>query len=611
MASSRPTTNGRTVSRRDRRRARPVAPILLVTLLGASLAAGLPLCDAARAAAGDGDPDPGVALVPGFTAELDAPSAGDGETSGNAAGGDASPSRRSVLPAVDGRTVGERERLALLGASAEPIAAADYRLGPGDGLELSLSGASEPPATLIVDAEGSVVLPGRAGRLEVAGMSLATARDAVGRALAREFRDQHFELTLTRLRRFKVFVTGVVAMPGTYVASATTRVSELVEAAGGVVPGGSERRILVDRVGGGRLEADLLGYARLGIRERNPFVDGGDIIRVPRAARFVSVLGAVAEPGRYELRDGETVADAVGLAGGLLPGALGERCEWRRLQDDALTAPRRVDLGDPAVAATPLEHGDVLVVQRPVALGRTPTAEVQGEVRYPGLYPITPGIDTVRELLERAGGYTDWSNAAAARLFRPVRTPYEDRARPVLVDSPQQGAQAIERQVVRLEERSWPHGLRIDGVPVDVEGDTATLDGAHVQVAHGAAATAVTLEPGDVLYVPRRAGRVVVEGRVREPGWVDWSAERRVHDYVELAGGYDEDADTSRLMVRHAGSPPGEVEVVDGDQRLGDGDVLWVPERGRVSWWRRLREGGAFLAQIATVVIIIDQAIGN
>jgi hypothetical protein len=59
------------------------------------------------------------------------------------------------------------------------------------------------------------------------------------------------------------------------------------------------------------------------------------------------------------------------------------------------------------------------------------------------------------------------------------------------------------------------------------------------------------LENGDVIRVPSKNGLVLVNGEVLFPNAVAHNADYRVEDYIKRAGGYSQNADTSRLIVAH------------------------------------------------------------
>jgi protein involved in polysaccharide export with SLBB domain len=141
-----------------------------------------------------------------------------------------------------------------------------------------------------------------------------------------------------------------------------------------------------------------------------------------------------------------------------------------------------------------------------------------------------------------------------------------------------------------MEQRDWPRDVPL-GLP---EGSLT-------------AAGATLLEDGDMLVVPRSTGRVIVDGRVRQPGMVPWSEDLRVLDCIELAGGFDKNANKKRILVRRAGRPTGEAEHVKHGDRVYDGDLVWVSEKRPTSAWRYMQTTITVLAQIAAIVIIVDQ----
>jgi protein involved in polysaccharide export with SLBB domain len=503
-----------------------------------------------------------------------------------------------------------------------PIDATRYRLGPGDVLILAMPGVLEEGAiTMVVDAEGGLVLPSSAGRVRVAGLTLEEARGAVGKALATLVRERAFALSLREPRRFKVYVVGAVARPGAYAASPVTRATEVIEEAGGVLPGGSRRHVSVVRSDSLELRADLVAFAHLGATAENPLLEGGDVIRVPMRGEEVGVFGGVAYPGAYEWVPGESVESAVALAGGLVAGAQMDKAWLRRAGMDARTS-------EPAAPAATLAAGDALFV--PVTpSGTIHRVEVSGEVMFPGTYPIQPGLDTVAHILRQAGGFTPAANLAGARLMRPLTAPPA-----AAIPAPLEPVD--EMTAAEAAEGATPTDFTpTDGLPIgsgsaglippgpsrftelprtdrEVGLMSRNLDGREVVVAWLADPTAdsTRVADGDRLHVPRAEGRVRVDGRVRTPGWVPYTPGRELDDYVTLAGGYDGHADESQILIQRAGRPA-QAERAKGSKPIQDGDTIWVPEKAPRSTWSYVREAVVFLAQVATVVIVVDQIVNQ
>jgi protein involved in polysaccharide export with SLBB domain len=142
-------------------------------------------------------------------------------------------------------------------------------------------------------------------------------------------------------------------------------------------------------------------------------IRSGDIVSVPisseyLAQRGISVFGAVGMPGRYQLRTGLTLGQAVEQAGGLTPASvIGRAVIFRR--------PSRLEQGSDTLPTVPISNlADATGKLREVALLPfdsifVPTSigvvRITGEVRRPGTFPFTAG-QTVSSYVGAAGGLT-------------------------------------------------------------------------------------------------------------------------------------------------------------------------------------------------------------
>jgi protein involved in polysaccharide export with SLBB domain len=119
---------------------------------------------------------------------------------------------------------------------------------------------------------------------------------------------------------YQVHILGEVNRPGTYRVPASTRLSEAVQIAGGILERGSERSIELRREAGGGRKVDLLSFKVLGNLDANPYLLDNDVIYVPLKKRVVEIEGAVMRPGIYELKSEKNIEDLVHLAGGFSSG---------------------------------------------------------------------------------------------------------------------------------------------------------------------------------------------------------------------------------------------------------------------------------------------------
>lgn len=224
--------------------------------------------------------------------------------------------------------------------------------------------------------------------------------------------------------QYQVHVVGEVNKPGTYRVTASERLSEVINRAGGIIEQGSKRNIQIKRKGVMSAHVDLLKFELYGDLNNNPFVMDNDVIYVPLKKGSIQIVGAVKRPLVYELSGEKNVKDAIALAGGFNSGT-------------AVTDPVRViryENGEKKVYEIPNEEtelskfnilgGDVITVSSVVTSKHKfdynvasvpgdnvfyPSYEdrvfVLGGVNSPGAYDWNPYY-TVQQYVTMAGGMT-------------------------------------------------------------------------------------------------------------------------------------------------------------------------------------------------------------
>ena len=460
-----------------------------------------------------------------------------------------------------------------------------YRVGPGDEFAFRHSDLLDAKI-LRVSPAGEILFPD-AGAVVVAGLTLRQAEAKVRETLRYYVRGKGLVFSLYRPRQFRLPVLGEVQRPGVITVTAPVRASEAIEAAGGIAPDGARRGILVRR-GADSLRVDLVRYGIMGDLSGNPLVFETDVIFVPPSGRYVEILGAVPHPGRYDLVLGDRVSDLIALSGGPLPRAALDRVELERFDARGESARRTILLS----AEAGLNRGDedpelheldrVFIPSRAVYKDGA-AVEVIGEATHPGPYSIREGVDGVRSILERAGGFTEFADVSRARIERRAESAARDTAFLRLANDNQTLLTEEEARYAKLRARER------DAVSAELKGqsDIALLD-------------------GDRIVIPRRFPSVSVQGEVRSPGLVPYEPGRRVDDYVRAAGGYTNRAQKGRMRVTVARTGQ---QLKPGDTgAIGAGDTVWVPAKPERSPWAAVRDVLTTTAQIATVYLVIHQA---
>lgn len=470
-----------------------------------------------------------------------------------------------------------------------PIRRDEYRLGPGDGVELSVFGDRALSFPLIVTPEGTLIVPGM-GVVDVLGRTIDAAEADVRTLVLRYYRNVGVHLALAQIRAFKVFVLGDVTDPGVRSATATTRVSEVLPASSGPV----RRSIRLRRATGDTLVVDLLRFVHLGDLAANPTLREGDALIVPRLDETVQVMGQVGFPGEYEYRAGESLAELLELVNGGA-GFRADAADTVRVSR-AVTAERRethafsrADALGAAGRAFMIQPFDALFIPAISNFKEQQFATVEGQLRRPGDYPIRAGETTLRELVTMAGGFTADASLVHAQLLRTVMS---DWTRVSSEGEPpdDEFLSPLERQIARIRARN--------------AGDASVVIDFEQLFLEGADAYDQPVMNGDVLIVPRRPNGVQVMGAVPRPGMVEHAPARTVSDYVELAGGFARRADRDDVTVLRAGTgtrlDAGEVTTVNA------GDVIIVPYREHRSFFDRVQTAQGVIGAITSLLLTIS-----
>jgi len=209
----------------------------------------------------------------------------------------------------------EIPQAAVLAAVETAIDPAAYCVGPGDVLAINLWGLldDQPALQTPITPEGKLLLP-TVGALDVDNLTLLQVQEAVRRACAEKYNAQRISATahLTQVRQVRVHVYGEVKSPGSFIGTAVDRVSHFIEQAGGGTQWANENQVELRHAHG---QVDTLNLTRVyqkGELAQNPYVQGGDVIYVPRIelnGKTVFVEGEVDLPGPHQFAQNETTAE--------------------------------------------------------------------------------------------------------------------------------------------------------------------------------------------------------------------------------------------------------------------------------------------------------------
>jgi polysaccharide export outer membrane protein len=176
----------------------------------------------------------------------------------------------------------------------------------------------------------------------------------------------------------------------------------------------------------GRIE--VAGYTAYGLEQKlatvltEKYVPGGAHVSVfIREYQKISVIGAVGQPGLYELVGPTTLLQAIAQAGGLTALATAEVYVYRQEADGKQTI-ISIDLED-------LNSGsrDLNIDLKPkdvisIPIDQTLNVFVYGEVRNPGAIPYLRSKKiTLLQAIAQAGGTTEWAKESKVVVKRKDR----------------------------------------------------------------------------------------------------------------------------------------------------------------------------------------------
>ena len=159
-------------------------------------------------------------------------------------------------PAMPGTRAGRACLLAavlILSAGPLPLAAAgpaDFVLGIGDLVTVSVWGSEELSTTVPVRPDGNITVP-LVGELHLAGMTPYDAREELNEAYSKFVSEPTVSLVVNEINSRKVFILGEVATPGVYDLVQPLKLVQALALAGGLTPFAKKDQIVVLRVENG------------------------------------------------------------------------------------------------------------------------------------------------------------------------------------------------------------------------------------------------------------------------------------------------------------------------------------------------------------------------
>ncbi|WP_245932679.1 polysaccharide export protein EpsE [Aquabacterium olei] len=207
------------------------------------------------------------------------------------------------------------------GLAAQAAPQADYVLGVGDLVRVTVYQNPDLTLETRINEGGTISYP-LLGSVKVGGLSVVAAEKKIADGLreGNYLKQPQVTILLMAVKANQVSVLGLVNKPGRYPLEAgTSKLSEVLAAAGGTVAGSASEIVVISGLRNGkpfRKEIDFPKvFASMGTVDDIP-LENGDAIWVDRAPQ-IYIYGEVQRPGVQILLRDTTLLQALASAGGL------------------------------------------------------------------------------------------------------------------------------------------------------------------------------------------------------------------------------------------------------------------------------------------------------
>lgn len=399
---------------------------------------------------------------------------------------------------------------------------ANYQLGPGDEVVIDIWGTSQtsiretisPDGNIYVEDLGPVYLSGLT--VKQANSSLKQQFGEIYSSINGEEPTSNISLSLAQNRTIQVHVMGEVENPGTYTMSSFATIFNALYQAGGVNEVGTLREVKVYRGDKQVATYDVYDFILNGNSNTGIRLEDNDVVSVDAYKNLVCITGNVKRPMYYEMLDSESASILLKYAGGFQGNAYKEdirliRNGKREREIYTLNAVEQQEFM--------LLDGDSVSVDS-IMPSFANMVEVKGAVYRPGLFQMDGRVNTVKQLIECAGGLKDeaFMNRAVLNRRNPNNT--------------------LENLAINLNDLM---SGRIDDV---------------------------VLRKNDILLVAslfdmQEVQTITIYGEVAFPGVYQYADNMTVEDFIVNAGGLNEAASTARVDVARRVKDAGAITTSD------------------------------------------------
>ena len=425
----------------------------------------------------------------------------------------------------------------------EPNLDNEYVLDFGDVLEVQSIGQKSYTKEIEIKRDGSINIDDL-GKIFLSGLTLNKAQDLIKAKISEAYLGTSIYISLVNIRDIQVYILGAAAFPGLYTLNGNSSLLHALSMSGGISESGTFREIELKRDGETIKTIDLYELFISGSNNFTERLRSGDVIFIPPAQKIVSVLGGVKRPLFYELKNEESLDQLIKFANGY--SATANKAKPVRVTSQLNST---IDLSyvliDELSRFIPKDL-DTVYVESFIFKN----ISVQGAVKYPGVYSMSLK-SRLSDAIMLAGGYREDAYINAGILDNEIAGEVsalgsEFSYKKILEGFLSNGFSGKETDLITLLKDLKPQISKriIANFDLDLICDNPDLD--------------TFLNDGDVISIPQLTEQVYVYGAVNSPGSIRIRSQSTVKDYIQLKGGFAENADKKLIFII---SPNGESKL--------------------------------------------------
>jgi polysaccharide export outer membrane protein len=190
----------------------------------------------------------------------------------------------------------------------------DYVLNPQDLIEIDVYGEPDLHTSYRITQEGMISFP-LIGNIKAAGLTVSELERLITELLAQDY------LVNPQVKVFvreyaKIFISGLVRMPGQYELKRPLTLLSAISLAGGFLPEANTSQVKLTRIKEGKSYTQEIDVEKI-INNVIPDIplQPNDTILVEQYGS-VSIIGEVRRPGNYPFKKGLTLLELISIAGG-------------------------------------------------------------------------------------------------------------------------------------------------------------------------------------------------------------------------------------------------------------------------------------------------------